>query len=236
MSDDNRYDAIIDRYINGQMAPAEEADFRRLVELDPELRRLFEADLRMVETMRREHEALEGVEHAESYSRFLMGLAASVPSTSEPEAAANGTGPRDDAERGGYRWLLGGLVLLLLAAVAFVVMHDEPSSPPPPTGDTTRARPSAIQPPATPTPAPSPSPTRRDAPSRPADTGRPARGGSADHPSSPIPSRVGPRDSTRSPEKTPTQARHAPERKREEIPTFEDDTLRARLKMERSDR
>jgi hypothetical protein len=234
MSDVNRYDAIIDRYINGRMNPAEEADFRKLLELDGELRRLLEADRRMVATMRAEREALERIDHAESYSRFLMGLASSVPSATE-EGSAAPTSPTPDTEEHGSRWPLLIPGLLLLGAVLFALVSHDPMPTGPRTKTSPRLTPSAPERPAVSQPTPSypPPQARQEALSRSTDTGSSERGGINDRPISP---RIGRGDSGHPSEKTPPQAKPAPERKREEIPTFEDDTIRTRLRMERSNR
>lgn len=230
----DRYDMIIDRYINGEMAPAEEADFRKLLELDPDLRRLFEADQRIAATLRKEREILVGVDHAESYSRFLMSLAASVPATS-----ASTTTIAASAGKRWRRWLFGGLGLLLVGALIIAVMRHDPAPAGGRAGDSVRAAPSVMERPGTPELRPSlpgtPTPAQRGAPSLSSDTGR-AHDVIGERPQSMAPSQSGSRDSAGRSGKAAPAARPSQERKREEIPTFEDDTIRARLKMEHSDR
>ncbi len=69
---------VIDRFVNGEMRPAEERDFMTLMELDPELDRLFKAERVVQSTMTNDREALARIDHSEGYARFLNGLASSV--------------------------------------------------------------------------------------------------------------------------------------------------------------
>jgi hypothetical protein len=69
------HDRIIDRYLNGEMGPAEERDFRKLLELDEELRRAFETENLIRGTFRKENELIAEAPQ-ESYTHFLATLAA----------------------------------------------------------------------------------------------------------------------------------------------------------------
>jgi hypothetical protein len=67
-------DRIIERFLNGEMGPSEERDFRRLLELDDDLRASLEAENLIRQTLRRESELLAEAP-ADSYTNFLALLA-----------------------------------------------------------------------------------------------------------------------------------------------------------------
>lgn len=71
-------DRIIERYLNGEMKPQEERDFRALLELDPALRLRMEAEKIVQQTLEKDREQIHH-EESGSYSRFLAALATSVP-------------------------------------------------------------------------------------------------------------------------------------------------------------
>ena len=75
---ESREDRIIERYINGEMRPDEERDFRALLEMDEELRRKMEAEKVVQRVLRQDREEMQH-EESGSYARFLAALATSVP-------------------------------------------------------------------------------------------------------------------------------------------------------------
>jgi|GEM_PF-5231204 len=233
-----RYDRIIDRYINGQMKPAEEEDFRKLLELDDELRRLFEADQRMSATLLKERGALASLDHPESYSRFLMGLAASVPSGGELSGTASPGSVAATSASSMAPLLAGGLGLVLAVTISFFWLSDTMvKAPTAQHGDTTGAHGTTHTPPLViepPLPAPMPGAETTDtiAPANAANGG--------DTPAVPNARETRPARETVTepllPSAEPARPKARSERRRDDIPTFVDDTIRTRLKVERSDR
>jgi hypothetical protein len=71
-------DRIIERYLNGEMRPEEEKEFRELLELEPELKRKMDAE-RIVQRALEHDRAEIQPEESGSYARFLAALATSVP-------------------------------------------------------------------------------------------------------------------------------------------------------------
>jgi hypothetical protein len=114
---DETNDNLIDRYIQGRMKPSEEQEFRRLLELDPQLSALLAADGVLKETIRRDREAIPE-EHPQIYTHFLGLLATSAP----VGGALAGKGAATAATTTGKGTLLGSLVgsTMVKAVVATV--------------------------------------------------------------------------------------------------------------------
>ncbi len=72
------HDRIIDKFLNGEMKPSEEQEFRMLLDLDPELRTLMQADAVLRDGVRKDAEALPE-ESPKVYTHFLGLLAATAP-------------------------------------------------------------------------------------------------------------------------------------------------------------
>lgn len=108
----SNYDRIIDQYLDGALSPVEEREFRNLLEMDADLRRLFEAELAVRATFEEDAEAIP-VETERSYARFLAALA-----VTSPAAGGDGAGSAmGSSTRGGGGWLPAG-VAKLAGAVA----------------------------------------------------------------------------------------------------------------------
>jgi hypothetical protein len=108
------YDRIIDLYLDGALGPVEEREFRNLLEIDPDLRRLLDAELAVRRTLEEDAEAVP-VETERSYARFVAALAATAPAAeggSDGGAAAGGS-----ASNGASGWMGAGLMKFAATAV-----------------------------------------------------------------------------------------------------------------------
>lgn len=86
------YDSIIDRYVSGQMGADEERRFQELMKTDPELKRMFTAEMVLDRVLTRDRETLPA-ERPEAYAHFLGLLATSVPAAQiAQQAAGNSAG------------------------------------------------------------------------------------------------------------------------------------------------
>ncbi|HVK38161.1 MAG TPA: hypothetical protein VNA88_06500 [Candidatus Kapabacteria bacterium] len=108
----SNYDRIIDQYLDGALSPVEEREFRNLLEIDADLRSLFEAELAVRATLEEDAEAIP-VETERSYARFLAALAATGPATGgDGASSAAGSSPR-----GAGGWIPAGVAKLAGAVV-----------------------------------------------------------------------------------------------------------------------
>jgi hypothetical protein len=147
----NRIDDItIERYLAGEMSPAEQAEFRALMASDTALRRRVASEETMVRAMRADREAARR-DHADVRSRVLASIPAIAPAGTKPAPAAR-------EAKGFLRWPLFGVVVVVAGWVALdLVALDE-------TGrgadvrrvDTAAAAPRAAAPAAAPVDAPAP--------------------------------------------------------------------------------
>jgi hypothetical protein len=108
------YDRIIDLYLDGALNPVEEREFRNLLEIDPDLRQLLEAELAVRRTFEEDAEAVP-VETERSYARFLAALASTAPAVDAANDA--GASAATSAPRGPGGWLPAGFMKLAGAAV-----------------------------------------------------------------------------------------------------------------------
>jgi len=85
-------DAIIDLYMNGRMTPADEQEFRRMLDVDPALRRAFETERAISGALLRDRAALPPVD-PESRTKLLAALAsAPVPEGLPSSGTSAGSG------------------------------------------------------------------------------------------------------------------------------------------------
>lgn len=154
-------DRIIERYLNGQMRPEEERDFRALLEIDPELRRRMDAEKIVQQALEHDRAEIEP-EQSASYARFLAALATSVPAaegtllqssggSSASTAGSTGAGAAtggSGALSGGFAstLLAGGMAKGILGVVAAVTMAAGVYIATPESGVTEREEPAAVAP------------------------------------------------------------------------------------------
>jgi hypothetical protein len=156
-------DRIIERYLNGQMRPEEEREFRALLELDPDLRRRMDAETIVQRAL--EHDRAE-IQHEESgsYARFLAALATSVPAAEGALLQSAGGSSASTASAGSSAAglatgstgaLSGGLIPALMASgvakgiigvVAAVTMATGVYVATPKSGEPEQASPAAVAP------------------------------------------------------------------------------------------
>lgn len=107
----NDYDRIIEMYLDGALSPVEEREFRALLEIDPQLKSLFDAELAVRATFEEDAEAVP-VETERSYARFLAALSATAPAGGVDGGAGAAPSPRAAGS-----WMPAGIVKLAATAV-----------------------------------------------------------------------------------------------------------------------
>jgi hypothetical protein len=128
----SEHDRIIDRYITGRMNPAEEADFRMLLDLDSDLRRLLEAERFVQGTLTKERTVLAGRDHSRTYAGFLQGLASSAVASREAFPAAVAPAPDPTQWGAGRQAVVSAVILLAFVGMMVLIGRfgaDEPTTP-----------------------------------------------------------------------------------------------------------
>lgn len=123
------YDRIIELYLDGALSPVEEHEFRALVALEPDLRRLLDAELAVRRAFNDDAEAIpEGSDRP--YARFLAALAvpAGANSTDGSRAAPLAGAPRAGWLPPGIAKYAGALLVAAGLAVGAYVVIDRDNS------------------------------------------------------------------------------------------------------------